>query len=270
MRRVDTYIGFDSAWTDNTGSPGAICAVARVGGKEIRFVAPELVSFQGALGIVRELHGASDFSLLALDQPTIVPNAAGIRPVERVAGSVVGWIGGGVQPANRARLGMFCDAAPIWLFLKGLSAVERPEEARLASSGMHLIEVFPALALPSIEPEFYQRLAAPKYNPDNRRFRLEDWVRVARAAQAGFDLLNISAASCWCAAAAAIRRPVKADQDKLDAMLCLLIALHWRLQPRERSIMLGDVVAGYMVAPVSPVVRERLVGAARRLGIFAG
>jgi predicted RNase H-like nuclease len=165
---------------------------------------------------------------------------------------------------------MFCDAAPIWLFLKGLSAVERPEEARLASSGMHLIEVFPALALPSIEPEFYQRLAAPKYNPDNRRFRLEDWVRVARAAQAGFDLLNISAASCWCAAAAAIRRPVKADQDKLDAMLCLLIALHWRLQPRERSIMLGDVVAGYMVAPVSPVVRERLVGAARRLGIFAG
>ena len=53
-------------------------------------------------------------------------------------------------------------------------------------------------------------------------------------------------------------------------MLCLLTALHWRLKPREQSMLLGDVVTGYMVTPASPEVRERLVRAARSRGVFAG
>ena len=31
----------------------------------------------------------------------------------------------------------------------------------------------------------------------------------------------------------------KADQGKLNSVLCVLIALHWRLRPREASLLLA-------------------------------
>ncbi len=53
--------------------------------------------------------------------------------------------------------------------------------------------------------------------------------------------------------------PRKADQDRLDASICLMIAIRWRLGAREESIVLGDLKKGYMVAPVSAVVRNRIM-----------
>lgn len=51
--------------------------------------------------------------------------------------------------------------------------------------------------------------------------------------------------------------PRKADQDRLDAVICALIGFIWLEMPRERSAMIGDLEAGYMVTPVSPGVLER-------------
>jgi len=54
------------------------------------------------------------------------------------------------------------------------------------------------------------------------------------------------------------------NQDMLDAVLCVLIALRWRLHPREESLLLGDLINGYMVLPAIPAVRERLIVAAQK------
>ncbi len=116
---------------------------------------------------------------MAIDQPTIVPNLTGSRPVDRVAASVISWVGGGVQPANRSKLGMFDDAAPIWRFKADLGASDDALAARGAEAGLFIAEVFPALALTSFEPAFCGRKLRPCYNPDRRKtFRLEDWHRV--------------------------------------------------------------------------------------------
>ncbi len=56
--------------------------------------------------------------------------------------------------------------------------------------------------------------------------------------------------------------PRKADQDKLDALICGLIGLHWIREPRHQSVMIGDLRNGYMVAPASDGVRARLTVAA--------
>jgi predicted RNase H-like nuclease len=172
--QMDTYIGFDSAWTNK--SPGAICAVVVEDRKPVRFHTPELVTFDGALEFIERFRQGSMFTLVALDQPTLVPNATGMRPVERVAASVISWMGGGVQPANTGKLGMFCHSSPIWGFLQALNAIQDPEEAQGAIKGVYLIEVFPALALASLEPKFFARLGAPKYNPTKKKkFRKTDW-----------------------------------------------------------------------------------------------
>lgn len=131
---MDIYIGFDSAWADNPKARGAICAVGMENGDTVRFDGPRPVSFDQALKFIQDVRSDNGNTLVALDQPTVVPNLTGMRPVERVAAALVSWLGGGVQPATRGKVGMFCDASPIWRFLTALGAVEDPERARVAST----------------------------------------------------------------------------------------------------------------------------------------
>ena len=264
---MDTYIGFDSAWTDNLKNPGAICAVSIADGHPARFYEPRLGSFDQARAFIESIRSNGN-TLIAMDQPTVVPNLIGMRPVDRVAASLASWLGGGVQPANRSKFGMLCDASPIWPFLAALGAVQDPERARAATTGLYLMEVFPALALASLAAGFCGRRAAPKYNPGNRKkFRPGDWGRVAYAAMNESLRLGREEVANWCREAAAIGQPRKADQDKLDSVLCVLTALRWRLYPRGESLVIGDAIAGYMVLPASPLVRKRLIAAARKCSV---
>ena len=267
---MDVYIGFDSAWTDNPKAPGAICAIAIKDRQPLRFYAPQFVSFNQALTFIKSVSADDGITLIALDQPTVVPNSTGMRPVDRVAASLAGWLGGGVQPANRGRLGMFSSSSPIWCFLNALGATFKdPEQARLATKGLYLMEVFPALALPSLDSGFFGRLAGPKYNPDRRKtFRKDDWARVAEAAAQGFHALGCEEMAGWCRDAGRIDQPQKADQDKIDSVLCVLIALRWRLSPRNESLLIGDPDTGYMVTPASPAVRDCLTREARKRSVL--
>lgn len=265
---MDIYIGFDSAWTDNPKAPGAICAVAFEGSAAVLFHEPRLARFDEALAFIREVRSASGTTLVALDQSTVVPNSAGMRPVERVAASLVSWLGGGVQPSNRKRLGMFCDSSPIWRFLSELGAVQDPERSRLAADGLYLMEVFPALALASMGAGFFRRLGGPRYNPARKNtFRVADWVCVAATAAQEARMLGCEQLAEWCANAGRISRPRKADQDRLDSVLCVLIALRWRLRPREASVLLGDLAIGYIVSPATLIVREYLTKSAEKYSV---
>jgi len=265
---MDIYIGFDSAWADNPKAPGAICAVGIEAGCPVRFHAPRPVSFDQALRFIRDVSSDNGTTLVALDQPTVVPNLTGMRPVERVAAALVSWLGGGVQPANRGKAGMFCDASPIWRFLTALGAVEDPERAREAADGLYLMEVFPALALASLGAGFFGRLSGPRYNPDRRKtFRTVDWVRVSETAALQATALGCEELAGWCRDIGRVAQPKKAHQDMLDSALCVLIALRWRLRPRGASLLLGDLTAGYMVLPASPEVRGYLTAPARKYSV---
>jgi predicted RNase H-like nuclease len=262
---MDIYIGFDSAWRDNPSAPGAICAVGIENGSCAQFHTPQLVSFDQALTFIQNARSENGVTLIALDQPTLVPNLTSMRPVERTAASLVSWLGGGVQPSNRGRLGMFCDASPIWGFLTTLGAEESPERARIAADGLYVIEVFPALALASLDARFLGRLKAPRYNPDRRKtFQMGDWVRVAEAAARVSHALGCKELAEWCCAAEKTAQPRKADQDKLDSALCVLIALHWRLRPREASLLLGDLTTGVHGSTSEPRGARILISPARK------
>ncbi|HEY1615662.1 MAG TPA: DUF429 domain-containing protein [Rhizomicrobium sp.] len=262
---MDIYIGFDSAWTDNPKVLGAICAVGIEDGHQTLFHSPQLVSFSQALSFIQNHRSRNGVTLIALDQPTVVPNLTSMRPVERAAASLIGWLGGGVQPSNRGRLGMFCDASPIWRFLTALGAKENPELARIADNGLFVIEVFPALALASLDARFFGRLKGPRYNPSRKKtFLVADWGHVAEAAARDAHSLGCDELAEWCRTAQRAACPLKADQDKLDSAICGLIALHWRLRPREASLLLGDLTTGYMVLPASREVRDYLITPARK------
>lgn len=261
-------IGFDSAWKDNEKQPGSLCAISLEDNRVIDHIAPTLVSFRDALGLVRRFCSPDAFNLIAFDQPTIVPNIKGCLPVERAVGSLVSWLGGGVQPANRSRLGMFDDRAPVWNFLRHLGGIDDPERARSADSGVFVVEVFPALALASMNENFFGRLAAPHYNPARRKtFKTEHWTAVCETAQRSAIAFGVAVVANWCSDLLRVEQPRKSDQDKLDSVICLLIALTWRLKPRYEAGIIGDSINGYIVTPLSAAVRDRLSKAAARLGV---
>lgn len=231
-------------------------------GEAVRLKPPRQASFKDALEFIKGERRACDNCLVALDQPTIVPNTTGSRPVDRVAGSLIGFIGGGVQPANRSRVGMFDENAPIWRFKRHLSATEDPEVSRKAGRGIFIVEVFPALALPAFESAFNGYRRGPKYNPSRKTFRSHDWDAVIETVARYARAARIDGVDAWTRELAARRPPRKADQDQLDAVLCALIGFHWRAKPRTESIMIGDLTSGYMISPVDASIRARLKTAA--------
>jgi predicted RNase H-like nuclease len=260
-----TIIGFDSAWAGNT--PGGICALTVQTGKIADFFEPILVNFEEAVTFIECMNATSEYVLIALDQPTLVPNAEGIRPVERVAGTIVNGLGGGVQPANRSKSSMFGPDAPIWKFLDTIAARENPFAARNSTHGIFLLEVFPALALPSLIPEIWLRRRAAKYNPASNKFAPADWRLVVNGLMDLAITENLGPVSEALADLGKLNQPRKGDQDKLDAIISLLVGYLWRFGPPDRSLLIGDEIYGYMVTPVSPSIRERLEDSALKRNV---
>ena len=256
----EAFVGFDSAWAGK--APGGIAYATFEDGRLHAVVEPRLVHFEEAARIIERLRDERGYVLVAIDQPTLVPNETGMRPVERVAATLISGLGGGVQPAFRGKRATFGPDAPVWNFLDRIGARENPPAARTAKDGLHLIEVFPALALPALEPRIMARGRAACYNPKNRNFSLSDWKLVASAVRRHALDLGVAPLSRWAGEAARLAAPTKIDQDRLDAAICLLVALQWRRSRPDRSAVIGDSRTGYVVTPVSPSSREILERAA--------
>ena len=147
----EAFVGFDSAWS---GKNGGYAWASFRGSKLQDFEDPKPASFGDAADIIETLRDKNDYVLIALDQPTLVPNEKGMRPVERVAHSFLCTLKSAAQPAYRGKEALFGAYAPIWSFLERLKARENPPAARTMTHGLHLIEVFPALALPAEQYRF--------------------------------------------------------------------------------------------------------------------
>ena len=294
----EAFVGFDSAWSGN--NIGALSFAVIQERELVKEGLPRVADWDEAVRIIKKLRDEFDNVLIAIDQPIVVPNQSGVRPVDSVAKSFMGKMGSAAQQANRSKpkknAEMFGDEAPIWKFgarigIAGFTGNETDskdardfvnfEAAKRPDSGTRLIEVYPALALPALEPEFMNprhtalsrhgskllRYAA-RYDPSRKgKFSLKDWHRVCKTVKryaAQFDLQDLSK---WASEIAepwdSHREPKKRHQDKIDAALCLIVALQWRRQCDGVSVI-GDSDKGYIVTPTSCETREIFQAACKK------
>jgi len=238
-----TWTGFDSAWTGN--NPGAIAWMT--GGQAgLVFQGVKEATFDDCLEHVDNV--TSSMHLLMIDQPTIVQNSTGRRPVEKAISHEMGRAGSAVQPANRAKDDMFGDRAPIWTFLGELKLkrfVETTTNLR-GMKGRCYLETFPALS--NLGMFGYNR--CPKYNPERRKtFDLNQWQALCGAIHKFAEILNIGGCLIsWATTMQSSISPTKAAQDKLDAILCMLVGYIWWRSGLDYSLIIGDR-NGYMVVP---------------------
>lgn len=251
-------VGFDSAWTaHNTGSLASVLRGDDGSYKELE--CPKRVHYHEAEECIQSWQSqeAPSATMVLLDQPTIVSNALGQRPVENLVGSTVSRRYGGMQPANTAKRTMFGPSAPVWNFLRRFGGPANPLEPMLHTS---VIETYPVLAIIALGwtlPDTRPAGRLPKYNPQRRKtFSLSDWQHLCSLAASAFKERGLSHIPTWLERASQSNAPKKQDQDGLDACICLLTALF--LAERQDCLMVGDQKTGYIVAPYQKDLFEEL------------
>ena len=250
-------VGFDSAWT-RTNS-GAIVGVLHLDdGTFLELDSPRNVNHCEAKDVIIEWQDklTPTATIVLLDQPTIVKNAIGQRPVESIAGSAVGLRYGGMLPANASKEEMFGKDAPVWRFLTRFGGPADPLER---AANTRVIETYPVLAMIALHwtlPDQRATGRLPKYNPERGTFSICDWKHVCGRASGAFRERGLMEIVRWIDGAASNPSPHKSDQDGLDACICLLVALY--LAERKECLMVGDLQTGYIVVPDDPDLRMEL------------
>jgi len=258
-------VGFDSAWTPTNS--GAIVGVLRADdGTFQELGSPQVVNYREAERTILEWQGqhAPAATIVLLDQPTIVRNADGQRPVENLVGSSVSPRYGGMQPASTAREDMFGKAAPVWPFLTRFGG---PADPLAAVAGTRIFETYPVLVMIALGwtlPDSRPAGRLPKYNPGRRTFSNSDWRHVCQLARAAVSERGLSGLVRWLDAAAETTAPRKSDQDGLDACICLLAALH--LVEWKDCLMVGELHTGYIVVPYGEGLHDELERRCKKTG----
>ena len=249
MPSTTLLVGFDSAWTQH--HRGALVgALQSPDGRLHELTQPQAASFPEAELQIRawQTAHAPTATLVMLDQPTVVTNDRGQRPVENIACGSVSRRRGGMQPANTARVGMFSATAPVWPFLAAFGGAADPEAPMRDT---RVIETYPVLGLIALHwlcPDTRPCGRLPKYNPGRRAtFSRSDWCLVTARLAAEFGGLGMRMLADWCHSMAELQQPRKPEQDQIDAALCLLFAI--RFAAGKPCLCIGELATGYIVVP---------------------
>lgn len=239
--------GFDSAW--GAGAKGALAYLevkSTNDNPKLRLAeVPRSVSWQQATADVVERRPL----VLAIDQPLIVQNPDGCRPVERTLAQRLHAAHCAAYPANLTNP-CFQPNAPIWRFLHDLNTngfEHDPFGARedgSAATKHRYVECYPHLAILGLSG--LDRILKYKV----RHANVEHWQRLLQLIAervVGFDPADFA-------------RQTKANEDRVDAVVCAIVAAQWSI-PSWDCALIGSLATGYMVTPMSTLLRERLDGA---------
>lgn len=251
-------VGFDSAWTPT--KCGAVLGVLQLADGTFRELGlPQIADFVDAEEAILkwQVELKPTTTIILLDQPTIVRNSAGQRPVENLVGSSVSLRYGGTQPANTAKEKMFGKEAPVWRFLSRLGGPANPLRP---TTDTHVFETYPVLAMIALGwtlPDSRTAGRLPKYNPERRKtFSTSDWQHVCSLVSVAFRERGLLELVHWIDCIALKSSPNKSDQDGLDACLCLLVAFY--MTERKDCLMIGEQETGYIIVPYGDKLREEL------------
>ena len=198
-------VGFDSAWP-RTNSGALVGVLHRDDGTFHELGPPRIADYGEAEAVILQWQAEQTptATIVLLDQPTIVNNAADQRPVENIVGSPVSRRYGGMQPANTAKEEMFGG----------------PADPLEPVAGTRVFETYPVLAMIALGwtlPDSRTTGRLPKYNPERRKtFSTSDWQHVCGLVSDAFRQRGLMGIVLWIDGAAGNSSPRKSDQDRLD------------------------------------------------------
>jgi len=242
------FIGIDLGWYSH--SSGLSCLEWQ--GNNLRILAIDIkLSITEILAWCDALLAATESALIAVDAPTLIPNATGMRVPDKLTHKYFGRYHAGCYPANLKR--PFAQRTIAF----GLSLEERgflhAPEISPQQPGRYQIEVYPHAAM----VQLFQLKRILKYKKGKLAERKAELNKLQQYIQEILPQLTPSLSlDGFLSAIAAPLAPLtgvalKAIEDQLDSLICAYIGAYWWYWGEERNQVLGDRDTGYIIVPSS-------------------
>jgi predicted RNase H-like nuclease len=241
---LHTFIGVDLGWY---GKPTGLASIELAeGGLWLRRIA----RMEGWDAIVAwiETEASGGNAVVAIDAPTVIRNAAGIRPAERQLNRDFRRFHAGCHAANLGR--PFAQNVLSFSGRLESAGFQHGSDMPARADGRFQIEVHPHAACVSL----FQLPRIVKYKRGTRGIRAAGLRRLRRLMLTSLPALT---------PAFTPRLPVvpktgnlKPAEDQIDAVMCAYIAAHWWHWGPARNVRYGDRESGYIVVPTVLPVRN--------------
>jgi predicted RNase H-like nuclease len=250
------FIGIDLGWS--SGASGLCCLNWENNRLEL-IECDRQQSLHDILTWIETQISPTEPAIIAVDAPTIIANATGMREADKLTHKHFGRYHAGCYPANLSRpfaqktveLGISLEARefahaptieaqklgryqievyphPATINLFKLDRIIKYKKGKLAERQLELMKLCQYIRdiLPNLEPSL----------------NLPSSTGILPGSLGGLIPLEIPTSIAT----------LKALEDQIDALLCAYIGAHWWYWGIERNLVLGDRQTGYIVIPQLP------------------
>jgi predicted RNase H-like nuclease len=258
------FLGIDLGWQSQ---PSGLCCLVWQDGTLQLLALERLELLSDILDWIDGCVGSQESAVIAVDAPTLIPNATGMRLPDRLTHQYFGRYHAGCYPAN-LNLPFAQRTVGFGLSLEARGFIHAPE-IQPQQPGRYQIEVFPHPAtihlfglkriLKYKKGKLVERQAELVKLRDHVLTvlpTLEPALRFATKARFSFPLEVPQTGQV-----------LKTLEDKLDSLICAYVAAYWWYWGLERNWVLGaatpeeSCVTGYIIVP-APLTKSTPRGTA--------
>ncbi|MEH1823548.1 MAG: DUF429 domain-containing protein [Nostoc sp.] len=245
------FIGIDLGWRSQ---PSGLCCLEWIDGQLQLLDLDRKDAIADILNWIDRAVKLDEPAIIAVDAPTLIPNATGSRLPDKLSHKYFGKYHAGCYPANQSL--PFADRTiNFGLELESRGYLHAPtiEPQKL---GRYQIEVFPHPAIVNLF-NLERILKYKKGRLSDRRLELIKLQNYLLDILPSFSpplrlcgsLQQTPNASTFLLEIPTTGAALKATEDKLDSLICAYIAAYWWYWGEQRNLVLGDRTTGYIVIP---------------------
>jgi len=239
------FLGIDFGWRSQ---PSGLCSLA-LQNKTLQLLdLTRIDPVESVLAWVDEQVTPQESAIIAVDAPTLIPNASGMRLPDRLAHKYFGRYHAGCYPANLASP-FATRTLELGLSLEARGFIHAPT-LNAQQPGRYQIEVFPHPATVHLF-KLERILKYKKGRLSERRvelLKLRQYILdILPTLEPALDLSMLSNDSL--PEVPHTGSALKELEDKLDSLICAYVAAHWWYWGLKRNLVLGDRTTGYIVVP---------------------
>ncbi|MBD2608920.1 DUF429 domain-containing protein [Scytonema hofmannii FACHB-248] len=240
------FIGIDFGWKSQ---PSGLCCLQWTD-NQLELLDLDRKDFIADILTWIDSHVQPDESaIIAVDAPTLIPNATGSRLPDKLSHKHFGKYHAGCYPAN---LNLpFADRTinfGLELESRGFTHAPTIEPQKL---GRYQIEVFPHPAIVHLF-NLERILKYKKGRLSDRRLellKLHNYILDILPTIEPHLRLSAYISGYFPTEIPTTGAALKALEDKLDSLICAYVAAHWWYWGEQRNLVLGDRTTGYIVIP---------------------
>ncbi|BBD69643.1 hypothetical protein NIES4072_30220 [Nostoc commune NIES-4072] len=239
------FIGIDLGWKSQ---PSGLCCLEWIDGQLQLLDLDRKEAIADILTWIDQSVQPDEPAIIAVDAPTLIPNATGSRLPDKLSHKYFGKYHAGCYPANQNL--PFADRTinfGLELESRGFAHAPTIEPQKLSR---YQIEVFPHPAIVNLF-NLERILKYKKGTLSQRRLeliKLQNYLLNILPSLSP-PLRSLRLCGSFPSEIPTTGATLKATEDKLDSLICAYVAAYWWYWGEQRNLVLGDRTTGYIVIP---------------------